>query len=315
MDDPLDLLLRTLADRTRRALLDRLRDAPGLTLSELLAGFPQSRQALSKHLAMLEDAELVVPVWRGREKRHYLNPAPLQALPTRWITASRREDSAALVALREALPAIADGSDRAPAANRAPASIPPADPIAALLLRPPSPRLQGQPVMQTEALSAACEYLTDTARAVQALLEAAAADRGYEKPNDSGFSLAEHIWHLADIESLGWRPRFTRILDEERPRLPGVDGDRLAIENRYQLRPWHSAARRFVAERRRSLAALKRFDAEVLRRPVTFAGARARAGGVLAAAVAHDLDHRPALAERWLALKAPAGKTSKRTRR
>ncbi|MBI5256961.1 MAG: helix-turn-helix transcriptional regulator [Burkholderiales bacterium] len=101
----MDRLLRALADATRRRLLDRLRDAPGLTLSELTAGFPQSRQALSKHLALLEAADLVVAVWRGREKLHYLNPVPLQALPARWVTTSAREHAAALSALHKALEA------------------------------------------------------------------------------------------------------------------------------------------------------------------------------------------------------------------
>jgi DNA-binding transcriptional ArsR family regulator len=102
-DDELDLLLRALGDTTRRRLLDRLRDAPGLTLSALGEGFEQSRQAISKHLAMLAAADLVVTVWRGREKLHYLNPVPLQALPARWVTTSAREHSAALAALQRAL--------------------------------------------------------------------------------------------------------------------------------------------------------------------------------------------------------------------
>lgn len=102
-DDEIDRLLRALGDATRRRLLDRLRDAPGLTLSELTAGFALTRQALSKHLAVLEAAELVVAVWRGREKLHYLNPVPLQALPARWVTTSAREHAAALAALQRAL--------------------------------------------------------------------------------------------------------------------------------------------------------------------------------------------------------------------
>ncbi len=299
-DDRLNLLLRALADSTRRALLDRLRDAPGQTLGELIAGLPQSRQALSKHLAMLEDAELVVPVWRGREKRHYLNPAPLQALPSRWVTSSSREDAAAESRLQDALgPMPESPRTAAPAVPRATTRS--RDPIAAQLLAPPSPRLRGQPILQMDALEAAREYLADTAEAVRALLGAMAPDAGYQRPAAGGFSLVEHLAHLADIEALGWRARFTRILEESRsPQLPGVDGDRLAIEKRYQERPWRAAARRFIAERRKSLALLQRFDAEVLRRSVVFAGERTRAGGVVAAAVAHDLDHRPAMAQAWL---------------
>ena len=302
MTDPLDLLLRALADGTRRALLDRLRDQPGLTLSALLEGFAQSRQALSKHLAMLEDAELVVPVWRGREKLHYLNPAPLQALPARWVTASAREAQAATQALRAAVVVAPDGGAAHP--RRA---LPPAraakDPITALLLTPPAALLQGQPVLNASALTAAREYLSSTADAVQALLAALPAAAGYDKPADNGFSLVEHLWHLSDIETLGWLPRFARLLDETRPSLPGVDGDRLALEKQYQSRPWRGAARLFVSQRRRSLQLLARYDDEVLRRPVVFAGTRTRAGGVLAAAVAHDLDHRPQMAERWAALQ------------
>ena len=316
-DEHLDLLLRALADGTRRAMLDRLRDAPGLTLGELTAGLPQSRQALSKHLAVLEDAELVVPVWRGREKRHFLNPAPLQALPGRWITASPQEDAAALGRLRDALapspdaphgphagvsarPGAGGASAGASAGRRGPrAASPVLDAISELLLSAPSARLQGQPVLQMDALADARDYLGGTARAVQALLAALPADGGYQRPAEGGFSLVEHLAHLADIETLGWRSRFERILAEPRPRLAGVDGDRLAVEQRYQSRPWRGAARRFLAERKRSLALLQQFDAEVLRRPVVFAGARTRAGGVVAAAVAHDLDHRPAMALAW----------------
>lgn len=300
-DTHLDLTLRALADATRRALLDRLRDTPGLTLSALIDGFPQSRQGLSKHVAMLEEAELVVPLWRGREKLHYLNPAPLQALPARWVTSSAREDAKALSALREAIGAGKDGA----AAVRG-------DRIAALLAQPPSPSLTGQPVTQRDALAAARDYLGDTAQALRLLLATLPADRGYDKPRDGSFSLAEHVWHLADLETLGWQPRFARILAEDRPRLPGVDGDRLAVEGRYQSRPWRGAARRFLAQRRRSLAALARFDDEVLRRPVTFAGARTRAGGVVAAAVAHDREHREQMAQRWAELARSRAASAKR---
>lgn len=102
-DQALDRLLHALGDATRRRLLDRLRDAPGLTLSALGDGFTQSRQAISKHLLVLSAADLVVAVWRGREKLHYLNPVPLQALPARWVTTTARAHSAALLALQRGL--------------------------------------------------------------------------------------------------------------------------------------------------------------------------------------------------------------------
>lgn len=299
-DERLDLVLRALADTRRRALLDRLRDAPGLTLSELIEGFAPTRQALSKHLALLEEAELVVPVWHGREKRHFLNPAPLRALPARWVTTTAQEDETALRVLGAALrPARSRAPDGAPASRRRGT-----DACAALLLHLPAAGLQGQPVRDARSLAAARDYLAETAAAVQSLLAAMGPHEGYDKPADGSFSLVEHLWHLADLETQGWRPRFERILVEDRPHLPGVDGDRLAREARYQRRPWRAAARRFLAQRRRTLDVLARFDDTTLQRWVVFAGARTRAGGVVAAAVAHDLDHRPAMAARWLARHA-----------
>jgi DNA-binding transcriptional ArsR family regulator len=150
-EESLDLLLRALSDANRRGLLDRLRDHPGLTLGELSAGFSFSRQALSKHLAMLEGAELVVTIWRGREKLHYLNPQPLRALPSRWVTTTTREHSAAMTTLQLALEAAA----------------PPAgDAIAELLAAKPPPATR---VRDEAALSIACAYLEGTAQAVRAL--------------------------------------------------------------------------------------------------------------------------------------------------
>jgi DNA-binding transcriptional ArsR family regulator len=280
-DEALDQLLRALADTTRRGLLDRLRDTPGLTLGELGAGFAQSRQALSKHLAALEAADLVVTLWRGREKLHYLNPVPLQALPSRWVTATAREHGAALSALNRAL------------LHAAPAG---ADPLAArLACAPPAPTR----VRSAAALAQARSYLSDSAEAVRELAAALPADAGYQRPAAGGFSLAEHLWHLADLETLGWRPRFERVLAEKRPRLAGVDGDRLAVEHRYQQRPWRGAARRFVAERRRTLRALAQLDEAALARPLTFAGRASSTGDLLAAMVAHDHEHRAGMAALW----------------
>lgn len=275
--DPIDTLLRALADATRRSLLDRLRDAPGLTLGELAAGFTLTRQALSKHLAVLEAARLVVPVWRGREKLHYLNPEPLQALPQRWVTPGQH--GAAMAALQRALKPEARPAQGA---------------LATLLLADPG--LAGTAITDAAALQAARAWLGGTADAVRRLIDALPAGGGYERPAAGGFSIAEHLWHLADIEALGWAPRFERLLAEKKPRLPGVDGDRLAVERDYQHQPWRGAARRFIAQRRRTLRALGRFDAEALQRPALFAGRSTTAGDVLAAMVAHDHEHRGEIA-------------------
>ncbi len=74
-----------LSDPTRRALLDRLSAQGGLTLSDLSADLPMTRQAVAKHLAVLEAAELVASERDGRCKRHYLNPMPLAKMARRWL--------------------------------------------------------------------------------------------------------------------------------------------------------------------------------------------------------------------------------------
>jgi DNA-binding transcriptional ArsR family regulator len=78
-------VFRALADPSRRALLDRLFAAGGLTLGQLAAGLPMTRQAVAKHLAILEAANLVSVHWQGREKLHYLNPVPIGEIVTRWV--------------------------------------------------------------------------------------------------------------------------------------------------------------------------------------------------------------------------------------
>lgn len=80
-----DKLFKALADVSRRKLLDRLRKKGGLTLSELCEKHNMSRQAVTKHLVLLEAANLVVTKKQGREKLHYLNPVPINEIYMRWI--------------------------------------------------------------------------------------------------------------------------------------------------------------------------------------------------------------------------------------
>ena len=87
----MDDAFKALADASRRLLLDRLFDRPGQTLGELCQGLEMSRQAVSKHLAILEAANLVAAVKRGREKLHYLNPVPIHEIAERWIGKFERD--------------------------------------------------------------------------------------------------------------------------------------------------------------------------------------------------------------------------------
>src|SRR5580765_5412159 len=84
-DTAADLLFKALADPGRRRLLDRMRVRGGQTLNDLCEGMDMSRQAVTKHLLQLEEANLVVVRWVGREKEHYLNPVPIHLIAKRWI--------------------------------------------------------------------------------------------------------------------------------------------------------------------------------------------------------------------------------------
>lgn len=99
----MDPVFKALADPTRRQLLDRLHADNGQTLGELCAHLEMSRQAVTKHLALLEGANLVATVWRGREKLHYLNPEPIAALAERWIGKYERRRVQALRDLKRAI--------------------------------------------------------------------------------------------------------------------------------------------------------------------------------------------------------------------
>ena len=101
----MDEVFKALADASRRELLDRLRADNGQTLSELCARLVMSRQAVSKHLAILEGANLVATVWRGREKLHYLNPVPIHDIADRWIGKFERSRLQALSDLKKAVEA------------------------------------------------------------------------------------------------------------------------------------------------------------------------------------------------------------------
>jgi len=81
----MDAVFKALADGSRRELLDRLHARNGQTLNELCEQMDMTRQAVSKHLAILEEANLVATLKNGREKAHYLNPVPINDIAERWI--------------------------------------------------------------------------------------------------------------------------------------------------------------------------------------------------------------------------------------
>jgi len=99
----IDEVFKALADPSRRRLLDSLNAQNGQTLRELCADMDMARQSVSKHLAVLEAANLVTTLWRGREKLHYLNAAPINEISERWIDHYDQPRVRALADLKQAL--------------------------------------------------------------------------------------------------------------------------------------------------------------------------------------------------------------------
>jgi DNA-binding transcriptional ArsR family regulator len=99
----MDTVFKALADPGRRKLLDRLFESSGLTLGQLCERMGMSRQAVSQHLALLEEANLVSTSWRGREKLHFLNPVPIHEIYDRWVKKFERRSLKALEQLKKQL--------------------------------------------------------------------------------------------------------------------------------------------------------------------------------------------------------------------
>jgi DNA-binding transcriptional ArsR family regulator len=99
----MDEVFKALADPSRRSLLDRLHARNGQTLADLCGGLAMTRQAVTKHLAILEAANLVSTLRHGREKLHYLNPVPIHQIGERWIKKFERGKLSALTELKRQL--------------------------------------------------------------------------------------------------------------------------------------------------------------------------------------------------------------------
>jgi DNA-binding transcriptional ArsR family regulator len=105
----MDKVFKALADPGRRKLLDRLHADNGQTLGELCGHLAMTRQAVTKHLKLLEAANLVATIWRGREKLHYLNPVPILEIADRWIGKYERGRLRVLADLKKHLEGETDG--------------------------------------------------------------------------------------------------------------------------------------------------------------------------------------------------------------
>jgi DNA-binding transcriptional ArsR family regulator len=99
----MDTVFKALADPVRRALLDSLHGRNGQTLRELCEGHDMTRQAVTKHLVLLQAANLVVTRKQGREKLHFLNPVPIHEIADRWIDKYERTRLRALADLKKNL--------------------------------------------------------------------------------------------------------------------------------------------------------------------------------------------------------------------
>lgn len=99
----MDQIFKALANKSRREVMDQLFAGDGQTLNELCDTASFSRQAVSKHLQILEDAGLIVTHWSGREKHHYLNSMPIHEISERWLKKYARRQMTAISALKKNL--------------------------------------------------------------------------------------------------------------------------------------------------------------------------------------------------------------------
>jgi DNA-binding transcriptional ArsR family regulator len=99
----MDKVFKALADATRRKLLDRLHEKNGQTLGELCEHLAMTRQGATKHLVILEEANLIATKWQGREKLHYLNPVPIHEIFERWTSKYEKHRLDALAGLKKDL--------------------------------------------------------------------------------------------------------------------------------------------------------------------------------------------------------------------
>jgi DNA-binding transcriptional ArsR family regulator len=104
-----DAVFHALADASRRKLLDRLHRKNGQTLGDLCEGLDMTRQAVAKHLTILEEANLVSSKRHGREKLHFINPVPINGIAERWIRKFERRHLSALSALKKTLEGEGNG--------------------------------------------------------------------------------------------------------------------------------------------------------------------------------------------------------------
>ena len=104
----MDAVFKALADPTRRALLDRLLEEQGQTLTQLIDGLGMRRQSATRHIAILEAAGLITNKRQGREKFHYLNPVPIAEISRRWLDKYSADRTAAILNLRDALQETGD---------------------------------------------------------------------------------------------------------------------------------------------------------------------------------------------------------------
>ena len=109
MDAGMDKVFKALADPSRRQLLDRLHADNGQTLGQLCKHLDITRQAATKHLKLLESANLIATVWRGREKLHFLNPVPILEIADRWIGKYERRRLRVLAELKKTLEGESNG--------------------------------------------------------------------------------------------------------------------------------------------------------------------------------------------------------------
>jgi DinB superfamily len=158
--------------------------------------------------------------------------------------------------------------------------------------------------MAHETMADEIEKLANSGEALRDLFARMDANRWRSKPNPNAFSPLEDMWHLRDIETEGYLPRIKRILAEDMPVLEDLDGDRMAVDRRYNELELAPAIAGFIAARAQSLALLKALPSEAWMRSAYFANRVIDLRALVQMMVDHDQGHLASIQGIYVAASA-----------
>lgn len=149
-----------------------------------------------------------------------------------------------------------------------------------------------------QEFSEVCKFLSETPEKIRLMVNSLTAEEQRSKPSDGGFSVLGNVCHLRDIEERGYLNRIEKILSEDDPFLPDIDGDRLAVERDYQNQNLSEELAVFSRCREDSLLFLEKSSPEDLSRTATLETVgEITLGELLLKMREHDGEHLQAISE------------------